>query len=336
MSEDKKMLLSAAALVTLGAVGIALLASCNADRDARAAKAERAPAAVTTQSDVLPASIPPRDLGSSSTVTIAADVAAPAVEETAPAFEIEPGADLVARGLETYRAREFDRSAIYFRAEAEARPGRAWTHYMLGLAQWKSGELDEASASMKLATELDPGWIKSFVNLSRIENDRGRFDEALEAARAAVTIDPRDAEALFLEGRSLRNAGRFDEAMEALAASIEIDPDNGYVHNLYGLTLLEQDRADEAVDVLARAAELAPEVAFVHNNLGMALERTGRLAEAVVAYRAAVEVDASHARATANLARLDGVTPQDAGAPESTTVAASAVADPEKTEVQLP
>jgi tetratricopeptide (TPR) repeat protein len=241
------------------------------------------------------------------------EVAPEASAAIEPIFVVQPGEDCARRGVETFEGREFDKAAAYFRAEVETHPDRAWPRYMLGLSLWKGGRLEEAAGEMRRAAEIEVGSIRTLVNLSRIENDRGEFQSALDAARAALAIDSADATALFLEGRSLRNLGRLDEALQSLGRSVEIDPESGYARNLYGLTLLESGRGTEAVEMLTVAAGIEPGVAYIHNNLGMALERDGRRAEALEAYGRAVALDAHHARAAANLARLQPLVTVESG-----------------------
>jgi Flp pilus assembly protein TadD len=85
--------------------------------------------------------------------------------------------------------------------------------------------------------------------------------------------------------------------------------------NNLGLILIQEGRPTEALPPLARATRLDPGVAVFQNNLGAALERSGHLMEAAGAYRAAVDADASHDRAEANLARVKDL-PDAPGTPE--------------------
>lgn len=245
-------------------------------------------------------------------VTDAPPVSAGTPEEAA-SFRVEPGLNYLQKGIESYRAGEFAHAAAYLQAETEARPDRAYPHYLLGLAQWKSGRLDEAAASLRRSIEIDGTSVKTLVNLSRVENDRGEFDEALEAARTALGLAADDPQALFLEGRSLRNLGDRSAALASLHRSVEIDAENGYARNLLGLTLLETGEVGAAVEMLTAASERLPEVAYVQNNLGMALERGGRREEALAAYRRAVTADPARANASRNLARLEAVIPREPG-----------------------
>lgn len=302
-----RLLLAVAGLVVAGAALVALLAGSRTDQGAGQASRSD-PVAEPASYDKSPQAIEP---------TIPA-TATPAE----PGFQVDPAEDFVARAQELYQARDYDGAAAYLTVEIGARPQRAWTHYMLGLALWKSGRLDEAASVMQESAKLDPGSIKTWLNLSRIQNDRGEPAAALEAAGSVLAIDPQAPSALYLQGRSLRNLGRIDEACASLAKCIELDPDHGHARNLLGLTLLEQGRAAEAVPLLERAASLAPEVAYIQNNLGMALELVGRGPEAVAAYRRAVEIEAEGKAAT-NLARLEPTLGHPVEPPEAAPVVAA-------------
>jgi tetratricopeptide (TPR) repeat protein len=310
--KDTKLLVTVACLVVAGAAGLALIGGVVLNRETEHESAHAVPAREARPARAEPPA--PREAAAATrpAATLTSYEAAPAddaeADHAAPdGFSIDPGEDLVQGGLAAYASRDFDRAAAYFQAENEARPRRAWTQYMLGLALWKAGRTGEAAAAMESAVGLDPDFTRARVNLARIRNDAGDFEGALAAARAAVEIAPEDPSARFLEGRSLFNLGRLDEALVSLEASVEIDPDNGHVRNLIGLALIRKGRPAEAVAALERAAELEPQVAYVHNNLGMALELSGRAPEAVVAYGRSVAIDPAQAKAVANLARLEPV-----------------------------
>ena len=232
------------------------------------------------------------------------------VDPIEPVFVIDPAADFVKEGIAAYESKRYDQAAAYFAAEAEARSGSAWTHYILALSQWKSGSAGDAADSMRRSIDIDATQVKALVNLSRIENDRGEFDAALTAADEALVLEPENAEASFLRARSLYNIGDKETALAALETSLDHDPENGYAHNLVGLIWIERGEGGLAADAMEQAAQRIPDVTFVQNNLGMSLELSGRLDEAAVAYARAVELSPDHERAAMNLARLDGRIPE--------------------------
>ena len=302
MSSDRKLVISIAAALLVLFTAVAVVSTLGTGdsgkptvEPARAIAPGSRPPTTPAEPVVAPASVITLDERPVSAGTL----------EEAELFEVEPGVNYLVRGIEAYQSREFGHAAAYLMAEADVRPDRAYTHYLLALALWKDGRLDEAAGAMSRSLELDDTSVKSFVNLARIQNDRGEFDAALEASTAAVDRAPDDAAAHFLTGRSLYNLGDLDAAAGSLRTSLEIDPENGFVWNMLGLTELDAGLFEDARGSLERAVERRPQVAYIHNNLGMALERSGLREEAVLAYRRAVSVDGAHARAAANLARID-------------------------------
>ncbi len=304
-NNDGKLLFAIAGGIIVIAAGIAVLASLGSEEPAeREVSAMPAVRTESVESTVLPASTGTRFEETTESLLDAL----PEVEP--PSFVFDPEANFVTTGTAAYEAGRFDEAAAYFAAEAEARPDRAWTHYILALSQWKSGNADAAAESMRRSLEVDATQVKALVNLSRIENGRGEFDAALAAADGALVLAPGDAEACFLRARSLYNIGDKETALAALETSLANDPENGYAHNLAGLIWIERGEGEFALAAMEQAARRIPDVAFVQNNLGMALELSGRLDEAAAAYARAVELAPEHERAVTNLARLDGHIPE--------------------------
>lgn len=304
MDTDRKTALIIAGGVLAAFTGIAVLTSSNTSH-------EEAPQAVV--SAIVTRAIAPPEVHavqpvSLPVVSVPEEFSAGTARE-AKAFQVEPGVNYLARGVEAYQTRNWERAIAYLQAETDERPDRPYSHYLLGLSLWKADRLDEAGSAMRLATRMDGATLKSFVNLSRIENDRGAYDAALQAAQGGLALSPDDALALFLEGRSLRNLGDAEAAVTSLQRSVESAPENGFAWNLLGLVQLERDQDAEAADALRRAGELQPDVAYIQNNLGMAMERQGDRASAVAAYRRAMELQPEHHKATRNLARLEALVP---------------------------
>jgi len=329
---DTKMLLAVAGGVTVAAAVIVFFAAMNEHRDARISEVVKKPAASVAraappqlESEPEPVSFAKELENVEASVTFASYETVPPVP-VAPAFEIDPHENFVARGLEAWHSREFTRAAAYFGAEVEERPDGSWTQYMLGLSEWKAGRLDEAVQALQRSADLDPTSIKAPINLSRVQNERGEYESALEAATVALAIDAQDARALFLSARSLSNLARTDEALDSLEQSISIDDANGHAHNLLGLIQLEAGQVEEALAAFGRAADLEPGIAYVRNNLGMALELNGDPVEALKAYRAAAELNPGHQKSRVNLARLETIVPASPEPdPELAVVVAEAV-----------
>jgi len=306
--QDGKLLFAIAGGILVIAVGIAILAGLGQASDSEPTAQVAMPA---VQSDaVQPVAMPASNrTGLGQEIPSLVDLVEDTESHAGP-LVVDPSADFVSEGIAAYESNDYTRAAAYFGAEVEARPERAWTHYILALSLWKSGATDEAADEMRRSLELDASQIKALVNLARIENDRGEFDAALNASDAALVSDSENAEAWFLRARSLYNSGDKEAALAALDESLARDPENGYAHNLAGLIWIERGEAGPAVIAMEQAAARIPTVVFVQNNLGMAFELDGRLDAAAAAYARAVSLSPGHERAALNLARLDGRIPE--------------------------
>jgi len=323
---DTKLLLAVAGVVVAGAIGVALVAglTVESDRAATSAVERKQAKSVSPRTTARREPFQPKiELASLESAPAVSEIA-PAIEPVPPAFEIDPEADPWREGNRAYHESDYGHAAAYFRADADARPDRAYTRYMLGLALWKSGELDEALQAMERSVEINDASIRTFVNLSRIQNARGEFEGARSAAERALALDGESATALYLLARSQYNLGRIDEAIATLEACIGFDQAAAEAHNLLGLVGLQKGEGPAALAAFETAAALKPDVAYIQNNLGLALEKSGRLEDAAIALRRAVEIDATHQAATVSLARIEQRLPVGVGGESSAVELAEA------------
>ena len=333
---DGKLPFAIAGAILVIAAGIAILASLGQDSEPEPSTPTAIPAVRTdaVEPAVLPAAGGTELVQESSSLVDFVEH----TEAVAESFVVDPSADFVQQGIAAYESNNFERAVAYFQAEDEARPDRAWTHYLLALSLWKSGDAAAAAVEMRRSVELDETQIKTLVNLARIENDRGEFDAALSASENALAVDPENAEAWFLRARSQYNCGDKEAALAAIEESVARDPENGYAYNLAGLIWIDRGEAAPAVAAMEKAAERVPDVSFVQNNLGMAFELDGRRDQAAAAYARAVALSPAHERAALNLGRLDGgipETPDETPEPEL-VIAALNEMDPVSDESEIP
>jgi len=223
-------------------------------------------------------------------------------------------------GEAAYFARDYDEAADLFEMYVERRPENAWGRYMHGLSLWKAGATEEAETALNAAVGLRPDHVKSLVNLARVRLDLARDDDALPPVEAALVIDPEYTDGYRVLGRVLHNLGRDDEAVDAYHEALARRSDDPWSLNNLGLIHIEMDAPETALAPLARAAVLAPETAVILNNLGMALERSGHTEQAADTYALAD----GHAKAAANLARLEAFIADGAVAGETLDLAALA------------
>lgn len=206
-----------------------------------------------------------------------------------------------------YREKRYGDAVSLFTAYTGQQPENAWGHYMLGLSAWKTGEHDTAEQAFERALERDPEHVKSLINLSRVFLDTGRPEDAIERIEEALLIDGESSDAFRLLGRARHQLGLVEEAIDAYWEAIVLDDGDVWSMNNLGYVLILEGRFEEALPPLARATELRKDVSAFQNNLGIALERTGHVTGAADAYRAALQADSTHEKASVNLARVVGL-----------------------------
>jgi tetratricopeptide (TPR) repeat protein len=312
---DWKLLLTIGGFIVAGAAAIAILAGLAAEREAERAAATVASETVSrTVSRPGPAADPEPESTRVETrsglqekiagSTVGPEIAEQIEAEEEDSYPVDPNANFASVGHAAFGARDYEKAVAYWKADVEARPERAFSHYMLGLSLWKQGQLDESTQALQRAAELNPDSIRTLVNLSRVLNARGEFQAGLEAAESARRIDAEDPQALYLQARSLHNLQRDDEAVVALETALAFDSEYGHARNLLGLIQIHRGALDAAVENLNLAARYEPDVAFIHANLGRALELSGLHGEAAESFRVALELDPGQRTAVAGLARV--------------------------------
>jgi Flp pilus assembly protein TadD len=166
-----------------------------------------------------------------------------------------------------------------------------------------TGEVMEAGS---VAMKAHPTTVKGLLAEGRDLIAQGKTDEAMESVRAAVKMDSTSADAQRRLARVQALRGQRDSAEATYRLALTLNTADSWSMNNLGLLLIEQGRYEDALPPLARAVELRPESPVFANNLGIALERTGHPEEAADSYRSAIEADSTYAKATVNLARVDG------------------------------
>jgi tetratricopeptide (TPR) repeat protein len=228
------------------------------------------------------------------------------LETTVP--EPEPPKEVTYEVAETaFLGKQYDEAVDLFTRYCERKGENPWGFYMLGLSAWKAKNYDKAEVAFGQALALDQRHVKSWINLSRVLLDTDRPAQALSKIDEALALDPESNAAYRLQGRAYHQLGQTENALDAYRQAIRIDDHDAWSMNNLALIHIEEGRFEEAVPPLARAVELRSDIAVFFNNLGMALESTGHFRAAAEAYEAALSLDGSYEKASANFARVDVV-----------------------------
>ncbi len=213
----------------------------------------------------------------------------------------------------------------YFQEAVRIRPNFARAHNNLGIVAQRQGRLQDALGHFRDAARFNPRDAEAQVNQANVLGDLGRVDEALRAYQRALDLSPGtapgNAEIQHNLALTLVGAGRGSEALPyferaATLAAAAAFPDAVTIGSYWGDLANGQAQAGrlgEAEESYRRAlawlnhverqqaAQQRAQVATVQRNLGSLLASQGRLNEAVEAFRAAVQADATDARARALL-----------------------------------
>jgi Flp pilus assembly protein TadD len=166
-----------------------------------------------------------------------------------------------------------------------------------------AGDVMEAGT---VAPNAHPTTVKGLLAEGRDLIAQGKPDDAMASVLAAVKMDSMSGEARRTLARVQALRGERDSAEATYRYALTLNTGDSWSMNNLGLLLIEEGRYEDALSPLARAVELRPESPVFANNLGVALERTGHPEEAADSYRASIEADSTYAKATVNLARVDG------------------------------
>jgi len=231
----------------------------------------------------------------------------PEVTIVEPPAPEAPPAVTYAEAEAAYNAKNYAQAVDLFSHYTDQHETNPWGYYMLGLSAWKSGDHGRAETAFQRALMLDPGNVKSWLNLSRVRLDDGRPDDALTSLDAAEVVDSTSSVVFRLKGRAYDQKGETAAAESAYRQALSLDAQDAWSMNNLALLYIDAGQFEEALPMLALAVIIRDDVAVFQNNLGMALENTRHRAEARDAYEKATALDAGYDRASANLARVEGV-----------------------------
>ena len=106
----------------------------------------------------------------------------------------------------------------------------------------------------------------------------------------------------------LHELGNLQQAEEIYREVLAVLPEHQDALHLLGLVAYQTGHYDEALELIFQALDVDNAQPDFYNNLGRVLEAKGLSVRAELSYQTALELDASHAQAQANLAKLKAAT----------------------------
>lgn len=129
------------------------------------------------------------------------------------------------KGLQQYRAGEWDLAIASYRKALQHKRDDAVTWYNLGFAYKAKGDVEKARAAFETATRYGPDLLQAQYMVAVMYRKSGKHLEAIELLRIVLRSRPDYAKAHLLLGLSLREVNRSDLAEEHLKRYVELEPD---------------------------------------------------------------------------------------------------------------
>ena len=167
--------------------------------------------------------------------------------------------ELIARGVDAYRRRDYRAALDEFRAALGLRSLDAEAQSLFGLTLVRLGRFDEAEPWLRKAVQREPAEAGFRFNLIELFEATHRYDAAVEQVEAITARDPDLARAWGTLGRLRALQGRHEQARDAYRRALECEPNAlAYVLDLCRVYVSLEDHAG-AAEMLDAAVAIAPD-----------------------------------------------------------------------------
>ena len=137
-------------------------------------------------------------------------------------------AQLRDKGLQAYRAGNYERAITLLEQAVNLDGGDALTYYQLGLAYMAAPQrehaMEDAELAFRTAASLQPEWGAPYIGLAESLLRRDLYRDAIAPALQATRLEPRSVEAWLALGRAYKGAGQEAEATRAFAEAARLAP----------------------------------------------------------------------------------------------------------------
>lgn len=194
--------------------------------------------------------------------------------------------ELMARGLELARERQWEQAEQVLHGAAEKSPSAFAPHLEIGKIELVLQKPRDALAAFDRARELAPDEISVYLLRSAALVALDREAEAARDLETALAKAPEEAAPRHAVALAAMGAHRPDIAAQALAPFVrEPERADATLLGLYGAALTESGRYAEALALLERSLAAEPDQPATSFYLGQSYQRLGRHEEAVAAFR---------------------------------------------------
>jgi tetratricopeptide (TPR) repeat protein len=166
--------------------------------------------------------------------------------------------DLMAQGIEEFRAENYTEAIALFTSVIEADPDPSDTYTWRAWSLYHQEEYRQAILDCTKSLDLTPTDFAYWV-LGRIYEEMGEFRLALDSYTNAVTIASHDAINYASRAGIWDKLGDFKKAVEDYSSALELDPANTYNWLLRAYAYQALDMEPEALADFLRVQELDPE-----------------------------------------------------------------------------
>ncbi|MBD3367638.1 MAG: tetratricopeptide repeat protein [Candidatus Eisenbacteria bacterium] len=210
----------------------------------------------------------------------------------------------LSRGIEMFRAGDFEGAVEAFREAIEADPEYGPAYVSLGTAYMRLDRLAEAARVFRRAIEIDPENASAHVGLGQTLKLQSNPDAAIEALEKALELDPSSADAAYTLALTYLDTGDLEQELEYLERTIAINPRNSLAQSRLADIYLSQERYPEAIQALRAALTGDQRVEHAHTRLAQAYYRMGDLERAEQELRKEIIVSPKSPSPRANLSSL--------------------------------
>jgi Flp pilus assembly protein TadD len=166
--------------------------------------------------------------------------------------------ELFARAVACHQSGDLRQAEELYLRIAQAEPGHASVHHLLGLLAYQSGRNENAADLIRHAIALSPGNANFHCNLGIVLVQLGQVDQAEVCFRQALTLKPDYADAHCHLGSALQEQGKLDKAAEAFREALRHNPRLTNAYLGLGKALHDQGQYAEELECLRNALAIEP------------------------------------------------------------------------------